>query len=490
MATLQSIISSGSSLTFNQLKSDRSLTSEIQLKLANLGFYPGGGWIDGDLGDSTSFTWTGLIDFCKRVGGVPQPSNIVAIDPSIAQQLLDTQQIPTILNDAANTSEILDRLKVIQKASPIVNTKTGTGSAFVSRTINNSPIQTLIAKYPDNIEQKPDGIDIAFADSSANLFTYPDLGDQPTIDDTGLDFLASNISHACVCIGGFEDSISPVKVRWFGHKSLDSVTLWWSTTKFIGVLNTVCQINQKSASTDIKNCVIKSPRSSLTSLVRDMVTYQGKSSNAIGALFKSFTKREVLSAWIKAQTGNINVDFRGSYSEDPLISPATIEDLTDSSFSLRSTSEGDASNSNQLAAYDLVRLISMLGWHPHLTPESQLPSAQWESLKSIVQEMGNDTARYVDVALETLGLVNVISEPVIISKVGWGDIINSSSGSMTYAAFVKFIDRRTNPGKLRTFALALRCPKNNSSDSFDFRDTRLAAAVTEIVRRIVTEELA
>jgi hypothetical protein len=61
---------------------------------------------------------------------------------------------------------------------------------------------------------------------------------------------------------------------------------------------------------------------------------------------------------------------------------------------------------------------------------------------------------------------------------------------MTYAAFVKFIDRRTSPGKLRTFAFALRCPKNNSSDSFDFRDTRLAAAVTEIVRRIVTEELA
>jgi hypothetical protein len=57
---------------------------------------------------------------------------------------------------------------------------------------------------------------------------------------------------------------------------------------------------------------------------------------------------------------------------------------------------------------------------------------------------------------------------------------------MTYAAFVKFVDRRTNPGKLRTFALSLRCP---GSGSFDFRDTRLAAAVTEIVRRIVTEEL-
>jgi hypothetical protein len=420
MATLQSIISSGLSLTFSQLKSDRSLTIEIQLKLANLGFYPGGGWIDGDLGDSTSFTWTGLIDFCKRVGGVPQPSNTVAIDPSIAQQLLDTQQIIAILSDAANTSKILDRLKVIQKASPIVNTKAGISSAFVSRTVNNSPIQTLIANYPDNIEQKPDGIDIAFADSLANLFTYPKRGILPNIDDTGLDFLADEIGHACVCIGGFDNSTNPIKVRWFGRKSLDSVTLWWSTTKFIGMLNTVCQINQKSVSTELKNCIIELPRSSFTSLVRDMVTYQGKSSNAIGALFKSFTKREVLSDWIEAQTGNLNVDFRALYGVDPLIDPATIKDLTNSSFSLRSTSKGNVGDSNQLAAYDLVRLISMLGWHPHLTPESQLPSAQWESLKSIIQAMGHDTARYVDVALETLGLVNVISEPVIISKVGWG----------------------------------------------------------------------
>jgi hypothetical protein len=54
--------------------------SKIQFKLANLGFYPGGGWIDGDLGNSTSFTWNGLLDFCKRVGGIPQPSAAVAID--------------------------------------------------------------------------------------------------------------------------------------------------------------------------------------------------------------------------------------------------------------------------------------------------------------------------------------------------------------------------------------------------------------------------
>jgi hypothetical protein len=100
--------------------------------------------------------------------------------------------------------------------------------------------------------------------------------------------------------------------------------------------------------------------------------------------------------------------------------------------------------------------------------------------------MGNDTARYVDVALETLGVVNVISEPVIISKVGWGD---ASTISMTYTAFVKFVDRRFTPGKLRTFAFTLRLPPI-SSGTFDGMDTNLAVAVTEIIRRILTEELA
>jgi peptidoglycan hydrolase-like protein with peptidoglycan-binding domain len=51
MATLQDIISSDTTLTRSQLKPDRKLVTEIQSKLANLGFYPGGGWLDGDIGD-------------------------------------------------------------------------------------------------------------------------------------------------------------------------------------------------------------------------------------------------------------------------------------------------------------------------------------------------------------------------------------------------------------------------------------------------------
>ena len=492
MTTLQEIISNSSSLTRDELKADRALVIEIQNKLANLGFYPGGGWIDGVLGGLTSFSWKGLIDFCTRVGSVSIPSDNVAINPDIAQKLLDTKQVESILSDAANTPLILNKLKEIQPKSLIVNRNTP-ASAFVARTIDKSPFQKFINDYPTYLEQKPDGTSIiSYGDSftlstgvTVNFSDYPIRGNKPNIDNTGLNFLSSNISHACVCIGSFTDSSSPIKAHWLGKKSSDSVNFWWSTTKFVGVLNTVCKINSNSPDTDVDNCIIISPRNRFKDLVEDMVSYQGKSSNAIGALFKRFSKQEDLNDWIKEQTGNTTVDLRSFYGEDPLISPATIQDTTIQDPTrknvLSSTSKGAATNTNSISAYDLVRLISMLGWHQHLPVTAQLSSAQWTSLESVVRAMGRDTARYVDVALETLGVVNVISEPVIISKVGWGD------SSMTYAALVKFIDHRTTPSKLRTFALALRCPTPASSDE---RDTNLAAAVTEIVRQIITEELA
>jgi hypothetical protein len=503
MATLQDIITSSTTLTRSQLKPDKKLVMEIQSKLANLGFYPNGGWIDGDIGNDgrDTFTWKGLGTFCQALGLTGLPTTAIAINKAIAQKLLSTKQVDSVLKTATQSS-ILARLQAIQNKSPIVNGNTP-GSGFVARTLAKSPFQSFVADYPTFLAQKPDGTTIiSYGDSFTlstgtvvNFSDYPDLGEKPTIDNNGLSFLSSNISHACLCIGSFSDGGSQIKAHWLGKNALNSTNLWWSTSKFIGVLNAVCQINQKSINTDVDDCVIiksASTRYRFHDLVKDMVSYQGlSSSNAIGVLFKSFTKREVLSNWIKQLTGNNTLDFRGSYASDPLVSPAEVTDTTLRMGNpvLSSTDLGAATDTNSLAAYDLVRLISMLGWHLHLPATAKLPSAQWKSLESVVRAMGHDTARYVDVALETLGVVNVIGEPVIISKVGWGDI-SATSGSMTYTAFVKFVDRRFTPGKLRTFAFTLRCPTPMSSGNFDGRDTNLAVAVTEIIRRILTEELA
>jgi hypothetical protein len=483
MLNLQNIIKQNLALTKIQLKAERELVREIQIKLANLGLYPGGGWIDGALGPSS---WKGLIKFCDKVGGITIPSENVALDAGISQKLLEIKQINSILDDCKKTSDVLAYLEKVQQNSRIVNSNAEIASAFVARTINSSPFQGDINNYPSHLEQKPDGNTISFIKVSSSWVEYPDIGGIPTIDSNSLNFLAQNFEHACVCIGGFDDANNPIKTRWFGNNPTNSIVLWWSTTKFVGMLNTVCQINENSPATDIDDCIITGSGSEFrfAKLVKDMVTYQGESSNAIGALFKSFSKREVLSSWIKAITGNSTVDFRGKYGEDSLIEPARIIDKAMSTGDgrvLSSGSIGKDSTSNKISAYDLTRLLSMVGWHQHLPPTAQLPFAQWKSLESVVRSMGNDTARYVDVALETLGLVNVITEPVVFSKVGWGN------DNMTYAAFVKFVDRREIPAKLRTFALALR--SNPGSSDFDVHDTNIAVAVTEIIRRIVTEEL-
>jgi hypothetical protein len=496
MTTIQQIIDNNLSLTRSQLKADKALVIEIQTKLANLGFYPGGGWIDGDLGGVSSFSWKGLIDFCTRIGNISIPSNDPAIDLSIAEKLRDTLQVDSILVDVKNTSATLNKLKKIQDAQLLFHPSRGVtdeNAGFLARTINKSPIQKLINNYPTSLEQKPDGTSIiSYGDSvtlatgvTVNFSDYPDRGNKPTIDNTSLNFLASNISHACVCVGSFKDSNSPIKTHWLGKNAFQPEQML-SATKFIGVLNAVCQINEKFPNTDVDDCTIEpsNPRYRFNALVEDMVSYQENfgHSNRIGAMFKRFTERQELEKWIKDRTGSTGIEFRGGYGQDfpPLIDNPIIKDTTTGQPVLSFSNLGAMGN-NLVSTYDLVRLISMLGWHLHLAPTARLPSAQWKSLESVVRAMGNDTARYVDVALETLGIVKVISEPVIISKVGWG------TSSMTYAAFVKFIDRRTTPGKLRTFALALRCPTPNVNTS---RDTHLAAAVTEIVRRIFTEELA
>ncbi|MEM9157078.1 MAG: hypothetical protein AAGB13_18915, partial [Cyanobacteria bacterium P01_F01_bin.33] len=81
---------------------------------------------------------------------------------------------------------------------------------------------------------------------------------------------------------------------------------------------------------------------------------------------------------------------------------------------------------------------------------------------------------------ETLGLLNVVTQSVVISKLGYGN------SALTYVALVRLVDRRPTPNKLRTLAMALWADAGDRNT----RDVNMAAAVTEIMRRIFTEELA
>ncbi|MEG3436680.1 hypothetical protein V0288_06065 [Pannus brasiliensis CCIBt3594] len=489
MTTLANIVDSDRTLNRSQLKADKGLVREIQIKLGNLGLYPGGQWVDGQLGDSSSFSWKGLKEFCHAVDLPDLPSEAVALNAKIAKKLLETKQLPFILNQAQNTDFILQKLTDIQQHTKL-SVNVGIDAehqAFLLRTVERSPLVEEIANYPKYLAQKPDGTSIISGGDRSLSSDYPTRGQFPDIDSSGLNFLPSYIAHACVCIGNFGEGTNPIKTHWLGKQALEPVQ-FLSATKFIGVLNTISQINAQFPDVDIDSCVVvpsPSPDLHLYDLVAKMVSYEEDRkgtigySNEVGALFKRFTRRENLESWMKAQTGNSDLQFRGGYGFPPLIDHPKIRDVSRNETVLSSPENAGNSGNNLVSTYDLTRLISMLGWHLHLTSNTRLPDAQWKSLERVVRAMGNDIARYVDVALETLGVLNVISEPVVISKSGWGN------SAYTYVALVKFVDRRFQPAKLRTFAMSLWTPEGSP----EVRDTHMAAAVTEIVRRVLTEEL-
>jgi hypothetical protein len=129
--------------------------------------------------------------------------------------------------------------------------------------------------------------------------------------------------------------------------------------------------------------------------------------------------------------------------------------------------------------------MSLAGWHLVLSNAQKLPNITQQGLNLAILAMGTDTARYVDTAISTLGLENVVDSPIVISKLGYGN------SALIYTAFVQFIDRRESSSipKLRSFALTLRAAKSSSTDAEAIRvDSSIALAVTEIIHRIVTEQ--
>ncbi|MEG3896339.1 MULTISPECIES: hypothetical protein [unclassified Microcoleus] len=376
--------------------------------------------------------------------------------------------------------------------------------AFLDRGIQNFPYQKEIKNYPDYLKHKPDGLkvisNIPPANNPLKLSLFPSLGQQPQINPQALNFLHEDIKQACVCIGTFVDG--KIQAQWLGKNALTKAQ-FWSATKIIPLLNIVSQVNSKYPDCDIDNCVIRDGNGQkqdfyFYDVAKDMISYTSNiaSSNSLAAMFKRFDTRTGLEQWLKNTTGNNDLNFRSDYGEIPYLNNPKIFDLSKKQV-LLTAAENSTQQNNFVSAYDLTRLISMLGWHFHLEGRSRMRGSQWNSLETIVRAMGHDTARYADEAIKTLGMDSAITSPVIISKLGYG--VSSLRGTLetVYVALVRFVDERPyaagKPAKLRTLALTLRGEKVlDGSSSGDRKaielDARVCAEVTEILRRLFAEE--
>ena len=231
-------------------------------------------------------------------------------------------------------------------------------------------------------------------------------------------------------------------------------------------------------------------------LAVDLVSYQEVigSSNAIAALFKQFSIPEDLQSWVQQITGNFDSDFLGRYGEPPLVASPELWSQPLATALLKASYSNHTGN-NALSTYDLTRFISLLGWHNHLFAGAQLPNAQWHSLETVIRALSTDTARYIDVAIDQLGLAAAIESPVILSKLGFGRSDIRYQTELSYVAFVQLIDKRPRaqdkPAILHTIAMALLGANAEGDADSEARqlDARMAAEVTEILRRVLMQEL-
>ncbi|WP_146135860.1 hypothetical protein [Phormidesmis priestleyi] len=185
----------------------------------------------------------------------------------------------------------------------------------------------------------------------------------------------------------------------------------------------MCRVNAQQPQIPIQDCTFcnlsqKAQDVTFANAAIDIVSYRNDddskgvmTSNATAGMMKRFSSLSELEQWLQRTTGNSSLKFRGYYGADPLIKNPGLRSKT--GLILTAVLEGERGD-NLVTAYDLTRLISMVGWHPYLTKTTRLPGAQWHSLQTVVQAMGYDTARYIEAAISRLGLGDTIREPVIL----------------------------------------------------------------------------
>ncbi|WP_413162405.1 hypothetical protein ACL6C3_25690 [Capilliphycus salinus ALCB114379] len=391
-----------------------------------------------------------------------------------------------LLKQAINRDEVFNKLLQTELNQDANSNRL----AFLDRGIENSPYQDEIEHYPTYLKQK-----------SMMFHAYPKLGQIPDIHLDALDFLHEEITEACLCIARWRGE--EFQTLWMGKNPLRNAQ-FWSSTKIIPALNVLGQVRSKFPDSGVENWQIQNPedesmKAGFEAIVEDIVSYEKNiaSSNALSAMLKRFETREKLEKWLQNITGNYDLQFQGDYGENPWVLNPELFDLKKQEVFLKAVSE-TPKGENLVSAYDLTRIISMIGWHYYLEPSLQLPGINWESLQPIIRGLGKDTARFIDVGLEMLGLEDVIRFPVILSKLGHGPSSLRQTIETTYMALVQFVDplpkATGNSAKLRSVAMTLRGvipieDMENFDEESVLLDARIAAEVTEILRRVMTEEL-
>ena len=367
--------------------------------------------------------------------------------------------------------------------------------AFLDRKITQSPYSSQINRYAERL-QSPVGE--ASIQQNGSYLPYPERGDIPLIQP-GLAFMSPDILSGCVCLSTVRDG--QLQSWWIGKEAIATRQMW-SATKFVPILRAIARANSQAPTVAIDRCRIRRAGGSggfpFHSLAKSVMTYDSRvaTSNALAAMFKRFETPAQLEQWTQALTGNEALAFQGRYGEIAFIENPELWDPIAKKSLLKSPVE-QPWGENLVSTYDLTRLITMIGWHWQLPSRSQIPAIQAHSLDSLIRAMGSDTARYVDVALETLGLDSWVASPVVISKCGFGRSDERDRTELTYCALANFslpVRGASDPTAAYqhySLGLTLIAAKQTGDANQEARyvDALMAAEVTELLRRVVAREL-
>lgn len=371
--------------------------------------------------------------------------------------------------------------------------------AFLDRGVERSPYQSAISQYPLRLRSAAD-----IQPPLKKMALYPPKGDIFFVNEAGLEFLSPDILSGCVCLAAVQKG--QLHARWLGRDALGDRQMW-SATKFIPLLNVAAQANTSAPLTPIDRYRIRAAGSTgrgypFSDLAAGIFTYDNRiaTSNSLAVMFKHFETPARLEKWTQQLTGSQTLSFQGRYGEVPFIEFPELWNPQTQQVVLKASGEKH-SGQNLLSTYDLTRLLSMAAWHWHLPRAAKIPGIQGHSLDRIIQVMGLDTARYVDVALETLGLTEWAQRPVIISKSGFGRSEQRDRTELTYSALVQLSLPRQITGERvpdptashqqYSLCFTLIAAKGIGDADQEARDVDalMAAEVTEIIRRAVTNSL-
>lgn len=400
-----------------------------------------------------------------------------------AQDLIGNQALLARATPGGAARDPFSHFMAVERAEK----STGWHMSFLDKGLPGSFLQGEVDAIPARLAQTPAQSGAVGAGPLRGDAPMPARGQAPAqVQD--LPWLHADIRNASLAVASWDEQ-GQLQARWYGRNDRAN-DQHWSATKHIQALGLVSLVNRKRPDLDIDDLLIREAGKEgtgvpLFDLLQDVVSYDAgpQRSNAGAKTLSRFQSTTAREAQLESWTGH-DVDFRGGYGAAAIFQRPELVTRAGEVVATAPAAAG-ASGPNLVGSQDLTRAMAMAAWHPHLGAEQRIPDAQWHSLESVLRSMGWDSARYIDEALELLGVEDQLENVVVATKLGHGIRDATRNAETVYTGVVQLDDVRGGARIRRSMAFTIR---GEHRDPVTL-DARIAAEVTEIIKRLLAGEL-